>query len=247
MTGRNKNSNELNAVKTIIFDFDGTLRHDRPEASKLVAQFIQDEGIQVSPETFRRARRWEHFYWGQSKELALDKEKYGEMDELFWTNYLVRNLIAFDCSTESAQELAPQVVLHMQEAYQPKDWVPPDTLPTLQTLRGNGYKIGLLSNRRSPCNDRLEELGLDSCFDLVLVAGEVDAWKPEPVIFHEALNRLDSQASLTAHIGDNYYTDVLGAQGAGLQPVLSDPGDVFPDAECPVIQSLDGLLEILDL
>ena len=233
-------------VNTILFDFDGTLRHDRPEASELVAQFIRDKGFQVSPETHRSARRWEHYYWGQSQELALDKEKYGDMDDLFWSNYLVRTLIAFDCPIESARELAPQVVLHMKEAYQPRDWVPPEALPTLQELRGSGYKVGLLSNRRSPCNDRVEELGLDGCFDLVLTAGEVGAWKPEPRIFHEALARLDADASHAAHIGDNYYTDVLGAQGAGLHPVLYDPGDVFPDAECIVIQSLQGVLDLLD-
>ncbi len=242
-----KNANELNTVKTIIFDFDGTLRHDRPEASELVAQFIQDRGLQVNPETNRRARRWEHYYWGQSQELASDKEKYGEMDDLFWTNYLVRNLIAFDCSTENAQELAPQVVLHMKDAYQPQDWVPPDTLPTLQTLRGNGYKVGLLSNRRSPCNDQLDELGLDKSFDMVMVAGDVDYWKPDPQIFHEALNRLDTTASQTAHIGDNYYTDVLGAQSAGLHPILYDPQGVFPNPECPVVQSLEGVLDLLDI
>jgi len=242
-----KNSNKFNIVNTIIFDFDGTLRHDRPEASELVAQFIRDKGVQVSPETNRRARRWEHYYWGQSPELALDKEKFGEMENLFWNNYLVRNLIAFDCSTESAQELAPQAALHMKEAYQPEDWVPPETLPTLQTLRSNGYQVGLLSNRQSPCDDRLEELGLDGCFDLVLVAGEVDAWKPDPGIFHEALRRLDATPSQTAHIGDNFYTDVIGAQNAGMHPILYDPGGVFPEAECPVLQSLEGVLDILNL
>jgi len=234
-------------INTILFDFDGTLRHDQPEPARMIAAYLAVNGVEIDPDTYRRARRWEHYYWGRSPELAEDKEKFGEMDDRFWTNYIQRNLIAFDCSNETAAQFSPGVAAHMQDEYRPEDWVPPDTLPTLDALKGSGYKLALVSNRREPCHDRLEQVGLDGFFDMVLVAGEIDCWKPEPGIFHEALIRLDASPSQTAHIGDNFYTDVLGAQNAGLQPVLYDPEEVFPNPGCPVIQSLEGVLDLLDL
>jgi len=48
------------------------------------------------------------------------------------------------------------------------------------------------------------------------------------------------------YVGDNYFADVVGARGAGLQPVLYDPAGIYPEANCPVIVSLDGLLELFE-
>jgi FMN phosphatase YigB (HAD superfamily) len=42
-------------------------------------------------------------------------------------------------------------------------------------------------------------------------------------------------------VGDNYFADVVGARRAGLTPVLFDPDEIFPEADCIVIKSFDEL------
>ena len=77
------------------------------------------------------------------------------------------------------------------------------------------------------------------------VAGEVGAWKPDPKIFDRAMELSDTTPEKMIYVGDNYYADILGANNAGLQPVLLDDKGVFPDAECVVIERLDELIGLL--
>jgi len=42
------------------------------------------------------------------------------------------------------------------------------------------------------------------------------------------------------HAGDDYQADVLGARGAGLEPVLIDPWERRPHADCPRSPALAG-------
>jgi FMN phosphatase YigB (HAD superfamily) len=43
------------------------------------------------------------------------------------------------------------------------------------------------------------------------------------------------------YIGDNYFADVVGARNAGIEPILIDPVNLFPEANCTVIGSLGDL------
>lgn len=239
-------NHRLKNIKSILFDLDGTLRQDKPEVFDVILVYLQEQGFEIDVPTNHSARRWEHYYWGMSPELAEDKQKYPE-DDLFWVNFARRYLMAFNFQQENAHQLAPGMVRNISECYQPQDWVPPDTRPTLHTLRESGFQLGLLSNRRTPCHKQLEELGLAEYFDLILVAGDVNYWKPDPRLFQEALDRLGSSPAHSIHIGDNYYTDVLGAQEAGLGAVLYDPRGIFPNPGCPVIQSLEGVLGLPEI
>jgi len=233
-----------NSVKAILFDLDGTLRHTCPSGPKTFLDFAVQLGVTDTQEKRIKAARWSHYYWAQSPELLQDLEDYSDEDR-FWMNYAQRHLLAFDCTPETVQELAPKINRYMREQYEPGDCVPADVPETLQYLKQAGYRLAVLSNRTEPCQEQLADLGLDVFFEFSLVAGEVQVWKPDPQIFHHALERLGTQTSDTLYIGDNYFADVVGAQAAGLRPVLVDPEGIFPDAGCPVIRSMSELLDIL--
>ena len=69
----------------------------------------------------------------------------------------------------------------------------------------------------------------------------MNSWKPDALIFQHAVQRAGSRPACTLYVGDNYFADIVGAQRAGLKPVLLDPERIFPEAECPVICSLEEL------
>jgi putative hydrolase of the HAD superfamily len=116
---------------------------------------------------------------------------------------------------------------------------------TLRSLKQSGYRLAVVSNRSRAYDELLESLGLDTFFEFALAAGEHDAWKPEPHIFNLALERLGVSASETLYVGDNYYADVIGAQRASLRPVLIDPENIFPEADCTSIRSIGELPGLL--
>jgi putative hydrolase of the HAD superfamily len=233
------------SFETVIFDLDGTLRHNRPSPNHAFFDFAVGLGVADSQSKRRRAMRWAHYYWAQSKDLFEDLESYPEDDRAFWTNFAARYLRAFGCPPEQAASLSVQMHQLMSEKYQPEDWVPPEAFKILSELKESKHKLGLVSNRTESAHEQLEALGLLPYFDFAFVAGEVNIWKPAPGIFLHALEVAGSQAEHTVYVGDNYYADVVGARSAGLTPILLDPDEVFPDADCQVIRSLGELRGIL--
>jgi putative hydrolase of the HAD superfamily len=86
---------------------------------------------------------------------------------------------------------------------------------------------------------------LDSYFKFILAGGEVNAFKPDKLIFDHALKLAGTSASETMYIGDNYFADVVGARRAGLIPVLYDPVNLFPETDCAIIKSFAEIPDLL--
>jgi HAD superfamily hydrolase (TIGR01509 family) len=237
-------SSRFEHLRVILFDLDGTLRHSRPSYNEVLWDFAARYEIGVELAQRHQSARWVHAYWARSAELLEDVEAY-PVDEEFWANFLRRHLLALGCPTERAPALALQAQAHLTATHVPQNLVDPGAPQALRALQAAGFRLGLLSNRRTPCHDELRELGLDSFFELVLVAGEVDAWKPEARLFHAALERMDAAPEHSLYVGDNYYADIVGARDAGLHPVLVDPDGLFPEAGCPVVSDMAGLQDLL--
>ena len=235
---------QYNHIKTILFDLDGTLRHNRPSANDKVFEYAEQMGIPNSKTKRQEAIRWAHYYWAQSPELFEDMAVHGELNEDFWEQYLFRNLIAFGCGQEEAKTYTPQLAQLMSEGYNPTSYIPPAVPDTLKTLKAAGFTLGLLTNRSNPVDEELEELGLTPYLEFGVVAGAIKSWKPESGIFLRALELAGSAAEETIYIGDNYFTDVVGATNAGITPILVDPESIFPEAECKVILSIGELWDL---
>ncbi len=235
-----------NGIHTVLFDLDGTLRYNRPSAEHTFFDFAAQLGVADSQGKRLRAMRWSHEYWAQSAVLMEDLETFKGQEDLFWMNYSCRHLVSFDCAEDLAKRLAPQIASLMKERYFPQDYVPPEVPETLLALKEAGFKLGVISNRTKPYIEQLQNLHLHEYFDCAIAGGEISAWKPDPAIFHHAVRRLGVQPESCLYVGDNYYADVIGAQRAGLTPLLLDPEGVFPDAGCRVIRSLGELRKILE-
>ncbi|HXG64093.1 MAG TPA: HAD-IA family hydrolase, partial [Blastocatellia bacterium] len=69
--------------------------------------------------------------------------------------------------------------------------------------------------------------------------------KPDRRIFHIALEKAGVSAQEAAYVGDLYSVDVLGARQAGLLPVLYDPYQLNPEADCLKIQTIGDLPVLL--
>jgi len=234
-----------NGIRAILFDMDGTLRHNRPSYPDTFFNIATRLGAPDVRENRWRAARWLHYYWANSNELVSDQAIYTDQVEAFWTNHARLFLSALGCIPEQAAALAPLAYQHMNEEYKPQDWVPADVPETLRVLKEAGYKLAVLSNRLQPFLEQLENLGLSSYFEFALHAGKVEAWKPDPEIFLHATDQIGAQPGEAVYVGDNYYADVIGSSRAGLIPVLIDPDGLFPEAECAVIRKIGDLPEML--
>jgi putative hydrolase of the HAD superfamily len=81
----------------------------------------------------------------------------------------------------------------------------------------------------------LHNAGLLAYFDVCVFSDEVGVPKPDPRIFHAALEALAADACHAAHVGDLLRTDVAGARGVGMasiriRAVYDDPSQQ-PEAD----------------
>lgn len=234
-----------NHIKAVFFDLDGTLRHSVPEGGDVFNAYVSSLGYSYTSEDRLRAMRWEYHYWASSADLRDDLIAHSADTENFWIEYTRRRLLALGIASELTLELAPKVSAHMGEMYRPESVVPEEVRRTLVALRAANYIMAVISNRERPFQDTLDAHGLSEFFSYSLAAGEIDVYKPEPEIFDHALKRFGLTAAETVYVGDNYYADIVGAQRAGLWPVLYDPSHIFPDADCVTIRSFDELLGVI--
>ncbi|MCP4356564.1 MAG: HAD family hydrolase [Chloroflexi bacterium] len=225
--------------KAVFFDLDGTLRIPTPGPTAAFIHFARSLDIDISPTAEKRVKLWAHHYWGQNELVKQDMEQFGR--DSFWVNYSKLLLEAVDVSSDLMQR-ARLVREWFETGYTPQVELASGAIDLLTGLKQAGIILGLVSNRTDPLQEAVAELGLEEFFDMTLAAGEIGCWKPNPAIFHHALSQFTGlRPECCLYIGDNYYADGLGAERAGMMPVLFDPDDLYSQSTFKRINCMSDL------
>jgi len=99
--------------------------------------------------------------------------------------------------------------------------VEPDVLHVLTRLREQGLKLALISNASSGEVHAWSRSPLAGLFHNATFSCDVGARKPEPDIYHAALNDIGLTASECIFVGDGGSDEHLGAKQVGLRSVLT--------------------------
>ena len=122
-----------------------------------------------------------------------------------------------------------------------------DALPCINILKSRGFTVGMISNIYSDLNRTCTRLGLADSLDFWVTSKEAGAEKPHLKIFQLALSKAGILANEALHVGDQYYSDVTGARGAGITPVLIDRTGLSSQQDCTVIVDLMELATLPNL
>ena len=126
----------------------------------------------------------------------------------------------------------------------------PGARETLQALRAQGQKIGLISNTMWPGRYHLADLarhGLAEYFRHTLFSADVGVWKPHAEIFYQSLAALEVTPQEAVFVGDFVPHDIAGAQGVGMKGVHITTGEfssdgVEPDGRISALIELPALI-----
>lgn len=237
-------------IRAVIFDLGGTLLEFNPQ--RLPWMEWEREGLEAA-HAYLRARGYdlpgaeliEHFSHSLSERW--DRATKGganlRLQDLLTESWVAHGIVPTpdEIAEATARYIAPidgRVV-----AYD-------DALATLDTLRQQGYKIGLISNTMWPAEIHRREMarsGLLPYFDHTLFSSEVGIWKPQPGIYHLSLDALGVSPAEAVFVGDMLEHDIVGAQRAGMCGIYkrnngSRPGAVHPDAEIGHLAELPALV-----
>ncbi len=95
---------------------------------------------------------------------------------------------------------------------------------TIQTLYNKGYKLGLVSNGKSPFQENnFYALGLKEFFSTIIVSEAVGMRKPDRQIFEYACKELGCTPNECIFVGDNHKADIEGANNAGMKTIFFHP------------------------
>jgi HAD superfamily hydrolase (TIGR01662 family) len=223
--------------------FDGIWEQVIAEMDAALLHSLQAYGLKLDEQAFMRQMeaRFEEF----------DAQKSGEFLE-FSTAFILRNLFDEIGLTEIPEAILRKAIRDMYTVSQ-LHWQPEaDALPALQSLREQGYRMGLISNAGDDQDVQtlIDKAGIRCYFDVILTSAAQGIRKPNPRIFQQALQHWGALPERAAMIGDTLGADILGARNAGMYSVWitrrASPNQphqetIIPDGKVDALSELPSL------
>jgi 2-haloacid dehalogenase len=122
----------------------------------------------------------------------------------------------------------------------------PDVRPGLVALKTRGLRLAILSNGTPKMLDAaVKHAGIDTAFDAIISADELNIFKPSPQVYRLACTRLRVATGELGFVSSNFW-DVSGAASIGLttfwvQRFAGEPGDRLGFSATYLMASLDDL------
>ncbi len=234
-------------IKAVFFDWFNTLAHYEPSREELQSQVLQEFGIHVSPQQITRGMMVADRDYFEENAVSPVRKRSPEEQAKIYTRYQKIMLTEAGVNIPAEPDILLKIMKRSQQLSQRMKFALfDDVLPILQTLKQQNLTLGLLTNLDTDMKPICRDLGLEPYIDFTVTSGEVGADKPKPPIFLAALQKAKVNPSETVHIGDQYQSDVLGAKGVGIKPLLLDRYDQYPKInDCPRIHSLAEVTDYL--
>lgn len=237
------------AIRTVFFDAGFTLLHPNPSTPEICQRICQQLGLHIHLEALRkRMTEADDYFFRQSRQKRYTWASEKTINE-FWLDYYTNFLRPF-VEEHDEPRLYQLARLVTEEYDKHTSWqIFPDVIPTLERLKERNYILGVISDWGISLGRILYQHRLNRYFDCMLVSAITRHAKPSSALYELALQRANSVADYTLHIGDSYIHDVLGARSVGITPILLDREQRLTErnVDCMLIHSLTEVLDLLEV
>ncbi len=208
--------------KAVIFDLFGTLvdnfskkKHDKVHA-------LMAKTLSAPYEAFRQA------FGSSFSDLCIGK--FRSIEEIIAVCCAQIGLSPGDCKINTAAQYRYDFTMR---TLKPKV----EVLITLQNLKNDGYKIGLITNCGPDVPLLWHTSPLSEHIDLPLFSCKEKIQKPAIEIYKRAHEQLGLPSNVCVYVGDGSSREMTGAKEIGFLPVLKqvDLEDVYDDARPDII------------
>jgi HAD superfamily hydrolase (TIGR01509 family) len=150
-------------------------------------------------------------------------------------------------ATVASRDRAMVVARYYRSAYE-LAWRPVvGALPLARAIKAAGLCLVVVTNN-VVVEQRLkiERTGLSSYVDHLVTSEEAGTSKPDPRIFHLALERAGATVDDAVMFGDAWGTDIVGARAAGVRAVwFNRSGDTRPEPSVSEVRDLEPTAGVL--
>ncbi|XP_004712592.1 haloacid dehalogenase-like hydrolase domain-containing protein 3 [Echinops telfairi] len=236
-------------IRLMTWDVKDTLLRLRHPVGEEYAAQARAHGLEVEAAALGQAFR--QAYKAQSHSFPNYGLSRGLTSRQWWLDVVLQTFRL--AGVRDVQAVTPIAKQLYEDFSSPGTWqVLEGAKAALLGCRKRGLKLAVVSNFDHRLEDILVGLGLREHFDFVLTS-EAAGWpKPDPRIFHKALQLAHMEPAVAAHIGDSYRCDYQGAQAIGMHSFLvTGPEPLDPEVrnsvpEEHILPSLSHLLPALD-
>jgi putative hydrolase of the HAD superfamily len=231
-------------IKAIFFDWFNTLAHYDPPREEVYRGALKEHNIDVS---FSQAYRG--LLEGDRQFFALKARgqiKYKHLSEIEDVLTLYPLAICTAAGISASSEIYLKVIHEVLQHFSSRTVLYEDVIPLLEELKKRNYILGIITNADQSVIKLIDSLGLSCYLKAIITSEQAGAEKPDAAIFKAAYTQTGLNADEMVYVGDQYKSDVLGAQKAGSPGILLDRYDLAPEiTDCPRIRGLDQLLELI--
>ena len=216
-------------LQAIIFDINGTLidietDEGRDDIYRALARFLSFQGIEIA---WRELR--DLYFQAIRRQLERSSEAHPDADvPTAWAEII-------ECKSSARTRQLPseklrQVPLFLAEMQRALSHIRlrlfPQVRPILEALRAR-YRLAIVSDHQVAYGlPELNAVGLADYFDPIVISSEHGFRKPDPRLFHCALEGVGAAAREAVYVGNDLHCDVEGAHRAGMKCVLFSSGSL---------------------
>lgn len=224
------------SIRVVFFDMGDTLTTILPSWETLYVDACAAHGIHVDHDALVRATR-EVFGALDVDESRMTYEATEEADQRYYREINGEILRRAGAPMDATMS---DILDNLQKEFEtPAHFhLFPDAIPTLETLRDAGYRLGIISNWSWNLPDLCDGLGITDYFAHIVTSARVGASKPHRAIFDYALRWFGARPEECVQIGDNAVADVMGAHAVGMHAILIDRHGRGANPDYPVVRAL---------
>ncbi len=225
-------------ITDIFFDLDHTLWDFDANSKLAFEKLLQKYHIPIGIDTFLEVYEpINKQYWADyARGLKTKNEvKFNRLVDTFKTLNIKMSQTEIEVLADAYLDFLKQEHLLIDGAIELLDYLK-DT-----------YRLHILTNGFKEVQlDKLRHSGIDQYFDNMITSEEIGKLKPHPDVFKHALQTAQTLAHHSFMIGDNFKTDILGAQNVGMHVIHFDPYNEN-DVDYKIIPKVKYLLEIKEI
>jgi putative hydrolase of the HAD superfamily len=205
------------AVRALLLDAVGTVIRSREPVATVYARVAESYRIQVDRQALesKLAVRLARFAPPSLDGVAPDEIPHLEREG--WRG-VIREVLGRD----AAEGACFDTLFTLYGSADP--WqVVPGVPEALDRVRASGVRVAVVSNMDTRLTTVLRELGLASKLNAIVLPSNCGVAKPDPRIFHTALEHLEVSPEAALYIGDREVDCVDAARAAGVRALRYDP------------------------
>lgn len=227
---------KFNHYEVIFLDVGDTLVGSEPELYERFKFYCEKLGLNINMRDLVTAYEVAEL-WLNNKVNKLRTEPYQYIDipkEIWWKYNMI---ILENCGVvdDNLYTLAKKIEEHFDEemttiGMKTYTHLYDDVRPFLETIKSSFTgKLGIISNATERIYPLLDYHDIRKYFDAVIASFEVGIEKPGKKIFTRAVERFNARPEKCLHIGNHPVCDYQGARNAGLDAILIDRTNKYPE------------------